>query len=330
MKRYTFHASLISISLVTIMLPFPPLTQSIDTLFNTTNNCSGVILIARDQDILFKKEYGFASYECTLPNTKQSKFLISSITKPFTAMAIMQLQERGYISVHDSIQKFIPDFPNGEKITIHHLLTHTSGIYNYCQKWHDVMACDSLEAMVNRMKKWDLAYEPGSGYAYSNSGYTILAYIIELISKQTYMEFIKENIFKPLNIDHRFPITNTLALLGNDDLYYAIDDMYKWRSILSGMHSIVSQQSIDAMCFPHVMMEGSSTRGHGYGWFVDMVHGHRIVEYSGCLIGFLSKAIKIIDQNITIIILTNLTDEEQFLNICDGIMQMVIDYISKN
>jgi CubicO group peptidase (beta-lactamase class C family) len=142
-------------------------------------NFSGAVLIINDTKIIFRNTYGYADYENKVRNTFSTKFPIASNTKSFTAFGIMKLQERKLLNVSDVLEKYIADFPYSNKITIHHLLTHTSGIQNYYKQWKDISDCKNLEQMVDCFKSWDLEFEPGTRYSYSNSNYTVLAFIIE-------------------------------------------------------------------------------------------------------------------------------------------------------
>ncbi len=275
-----------------------------------------------------------------IPNTPKTKFQIASNTKSFTAFAIMHLQQKNLLNTQDKLNKYINDYQNGDKVTIHHLLTHTSGIPNYYKYWNDVVHSKNLEQMVSSFKSWPLDFEPGTNYSYSNSGYTLLAYIIEKVSGLTYEEFLKENIFKPLGMhdtgSYNLKLVNNRAsgyiyedniiynaetpnnpvtLLGNGDLYSSLEDLYKWDREL--------QKNKDLIFTPHIPMEDSPSRAHGYGWFIDKKFDKRIVEYSGSLRGFLSRIIKFIDDDITVIILSNLEDREEFNIIYEGLLTTI-------
>src|SRR5262245_33380142 len=146
---------------------------------------SGAILIARKGQVLLRKGYGMANYELDAPNTPQTKFHLASISKSFTAAAILILEERGLLNVSDPIGKYIPDYPEGDKITIHHLLIHTSGIpnvnnfldYNAKSKFPQTLA-----NIIEMFKNKPLTNKPGERYSYSNSNYNVLAFIIEKVS----------------------------------------------------------------------------------------------------------------------------------------------------
>ncbi|MFQ5721449.1 MAG: serine hydrolase domain-containing protein [Candidatus Aminicenantales bacterium] len=165
---------------------------------------SGTVLIAKNGEILFRKGYGMASYEFDVPNTAKTKFQIASLSKSFTSAAIMILQERGKLSVHDPLSKFIPDYPGGKKITIHHLLTHTSGIpnvNNFPEYSRDSRFPQTLDEIIKMFKDKPLMFEPGEKYSYSNSNYNLLAYIIEKVSGVSYGEFLRKNIFQTLEMN---------------------------------------------------------------------------------------------------------------------------------
>ena|SRR5690554_3567617 len=164
----------------------------------------GSVLVAQKGKILLSKGYGLANRECNAPNTPQTKFRIASLTKSFTATAIMQLEEAGLLSVEDPLGKFIPDFPRGEQITIHHLLTHSSGVTNHTELPHyDERIRPFLwttENLINEFKHYELESTPGVHHSYCNAGYVLLTFIIEHISGQSYADYLRDHIFNPLGM----------------------------------------------------------------------------------------------------------------------------------
>lgn len=308
--------------------------QSIDSFLKNQKNFSGTVLIAQEGKILLNEGYGYANYEFDISNHAHTKFPIASNTKLFTAVAIMQLQEKGLLNVQNSLDKYIPDFPQSNAITIHHLLTHTSGIQDYYKQWIAIRDCQNLDEMVTVIKKWHLEFDPGTGYAYSNSGYTLLAYIIEKVTGQSYQEYIEKNIFEPLNMHNSGSVTCDLMiknraqgylfkndalyiasglikplLIGNGDIYSTTEDMYFfYRAICKG--ELLRRNSRLTLIKPHTPT--SDTRAHAYGCFIDSVDGKQFVEYTGALVGFLSWCRYYIEDDITIIVLTNVENMEQF------------------
>lgn len=289
---------------------------------------SGTILIAKGGEILINKGYGMADYEWDIPNTPQTIFQIASISKSFTAAAIMVLEERGLLSVDDPLAKFIPDYPNGERITVHHLLTHTSGIPNvnefpeYSQKSRFP---NTLEQILALFKNKALEQEPGTSYRYSNSNYNLLAYIIEKVSGKSYSDFLRENIFDPLgmaNTGHpgkaetlipnraagyapagqieleKAPYLDWTIKTGNGSLYSTNTDLYKWERALYS-EKILKRETLDKIFTLHV-------DNVGYGWFVRERSGRRVTAINGRSPGFASYLERYIDDDACIIILSNI------------------------
>ncbi|MEW6207059.1 MAG: serine hydrolase domain-containing protein [Acidobacteriota bacterium] len=288
---------------------------------------SGAILIARGGKILLSKGYGMANYELDAPNTPQTRFHIASISKTFTAAAIMILEERRLLSVNDPLAKFIPDYASGDKITIHHLLTHTSGIPNvndfadYDAKSKFPQTTDSLVAMF---KNRPLLFQPGARYSYSNSNYNLLAFIIEKVSGKSYGDFLRENIFDPLRMrdtahDARpqsliknracgyvpvgarelenAPYLDWTIKTGNGSLYSTVEDLYKWDRALY-TEKILKRATLDKIFTPHI-------DGVGYGWFVSRRHNRRAIRMNGRSPGFQCEIQRYTDDNLFVAVLSN-------------------------
>ena len=165
---------------------------------------NGSVLVAKDGEILFAKGYGLANAEHQVPNTPETKFRLGSITKQFTAMAILILQEQSKLKVEDPIGKYLADAPKAwEGVTIHHLLTHTSGVPSYTDDpsyGKKMTQPETVKSMIARFKDKPLEFEPGEKFHYSNSGYFLLGAIIEKVSGKSYEAFLKEAIFDPLGM----------------------------------------------------------------------------------------------------------------------------------
>jgi len=289
------------------------------------NRFSGSVLIAQKGKILLSKGYGLANYELKAPNKSQTKFLLGSITKQFTAMVIMQLQEKGLLSVDDALNKYIPDYPQGEKITIHHLLTHTSGIPNFTsfpEYTKTMMLPSSVEETIERFKNKKLEFTPGEKHSYSNSGYIVLGYIIEKVSKKSYEDYLKENILQPLNMEdtgygHNLPVLKNRAAgysLAKDDLanasyidmtiphaagalYSTVEDLYLWDRTLY-TEKLISKSSLDKMFTPF-------KDNYGYGWGISKLFGHKRISHGGGINGFTTNISRYTDDDVCIIVLSN-------------------------
>jgi CubicO group peptidase (beta-lactamase class C family) len=168
--------------------------------FADTGNFSGAVLVARGDKVLFRRAYGMANYELQVPNTPETRFHIASVSKPFTAAAILQLQEQGRLNVADHVSRYLPDFPNGDRITLDNLLTHTSGIPNVNNlPDYDLFARapHSLPELVAKFADLALDFQPGANYRYSNSNYNLLALVVEKVSRESYGDYLRKHIFDP-------------------------------------------------------------------------------------------------------------------------------------
>ncbi len=155
----------------------------------------GSVLVARGDQVLLNKGYGSANLEWGIPNSPATRFRIGSLTKQFTAAAILLLEERGKLNINDPVKKYLPDVPPAwDKITIFHLLTHTSGIPNFSTGFPDYAASEPFattpEKLVARFRDKPLEFVPGEGWNYTNSGYEVLGYLMEKVSGQTYAGFL--------------------------------------------------------------------------------------------------------------------------------------------
>jgi len=250
---------------------------------------TGAVLVARNGEILLSQAYGWADREKRLPNTPQTKFRIGSVTKQFTAMAVLLLQAQGRLNVHEHVCTYIPECPAAwQEITIHHFLTHTSGIPNFTSflDYGKLKARHSTpEQTIARFKDKPLDFQPGEKYRYSNSGYIVLGYIIEQASGQPYELYLQQHIFEPLQMtssgyDHndgslatgytgaksRWKKADTIDMsipFAAGALFSTLEDLYRWDQALY-TDQFASQESLDLMFNPHVKIGGDES--YGYGW----------------------------------------------------------------
>ena len=173
-----------------------------------TGRFSGSVGVVQGDVAVVMRGYDLANREHQVANTPATKFRIGSITKQFTAVAILQLQEQGRLDVQAPVSAYLPDYPNGDRITLHHLLTHTAGIPEYLddqafldlREWMRLPI--SLNQLVARFKDLPLEFDPGEQFKYSNSGYVLLTQIIETVAEQTYADYVQANIFDPLGLEN--------------------------------------------------------------------------------------------------------------------------------
>lgn len=302
---------------------------------------SGSIIIAQGDEILLSKGYGLSNWEHQIPNRTDTKFRIASLSKQFTAMAILILQEQQLLSIEDKINEYIKDCPESWKdITIHHLLTHTSGIPNFwsLSSFRDILKeKGSITKTMGLVKELPLKFTPGEQFAYSNSGYTILASIVEEVSQTSYEDFLDSSIFEPLKMINTGSDNNKEILInrasgytlqgsniknagftdisnytGAASLYSTVEDLYLWdRALYTG--DIVSTESIDLMFDSHIPAYGY---GYGYGWIVDESKSNeKKVRHEGNIPGFRSYFSRYIDDDTVIIILSNHETSDRQWNI---------------
>ena len=287
---------------------------------------SGSVLLARDGRPLFSKGYGMANYELGVPNTPQTVFRLGSITKGFTAAAVMMLQERGKLRVDDRICSHLSDCPAAwQPITIRHLLLHTSGITGYTElpDYPKTMTLAvTHESLMARFRDRPLEFSPGEKYQYSNSGYYLLGVIIERESGRSYADFLQENIFQPLGmtssgydsgrriIKNRASgyVTQGEALLNalpiDMSIPYAagaitstVDDLLRWDQALY-TDRLLSRASLDEMFTP-------SIEDRGYGWAIRRRFERQVIEHDGSVNGFYASLSRFTADRVAVIVLGN-------------------------
>jgi CubicO group peptidase (beta-lactamase class C family) len=287
---------------------------------------SGSVIIVSDGTPVFSKGYGLANVEHGVPNTPETKFRLGSITKQFTAMAILILQERGKLAVDDPIGKYFDDAPKAwDGVTIHHLLTHTSGIHSYTSEPDYVKKMaqpETVNSMIARFRDKPLDFKPGEKFQYSNSGYFLLGAIIEKVSGQSYEAFLKATIFRPLDMtdsgyDHPGTILSHRAsgysrkgdVLENAEyldmaqpyaagsLYSTTLDLAKWDRAV-GDCALINKESTTRMLTPE-------KNNYAYGWSVAARSGRKEIGHGGGINGFVTDIVRYPDQRVCVVVLAN-------------------------
>lgn len=293
--------------------------------FVKAKGAGGTVLLARDGKILVSKGYGLANAELNVPNAPHTKFRIGSLTKQLTSAAVMILQERGKLSVKEPACKYLENCPEAWKdVTIHQLLTHTSGIPNFTAlpdwKAKKVLNLSAAE-LIGLVRDAPLKFQPGADFEYNNTGYYLLGLIIEKVSGQKYEAFLKENIFAPLKMndtgydfgqilphrasgysrrgsetvnaaytDHRIPFAA-------GGLYSTVEDLYRFLTALDG-EQLLKKSSIDALFTP-------DKRNYAYGWGTGVWKNRKLVAHSGGIDGFSSHVFKFPEERAAVIVLLN-------------------------
>lgn len=285
------------------------------------NDFSGVILIAQGKEVVFEQAFGMANFELGLANTVETRFQVGSISKGLTAAAIFALEKQGKLALHDVISRFLPDYPEGDSITIDNLLQHKSGIPDW-NSFADAQAMQRKRVGLGELVDWisekPLAFRPGTDKRYSNSGYLVLAYLIETISGQHFTVFLREHVLEPidmLNTGHadrvalipqrasgyvpapsevgveNAPWQDTSILIGSGSLYSTAQNLLKWA------RSAQAEQLL-----------GGNGNGPRYAWDSRTRWGHRVVYEGGFVPGFAAWLERYLDEDITIVFLSNVNN----------------------
>lgn len=320
--------------LFTIQLFGQTLEEKTDSLLLAKypkTEAGGCFLIAKKGDILYQKAFGMANLEHAIPMQTNAVFEIGSLTKQFTALAILQLGEQGKLTLQDPITKYLPEFPVNEGIiTIHHLLTHTSGIKDFTSLPNlesiaksDINPLDFIKLLEQQAK----VFTPGEQFQYCNAGYIILGYIIEQLSGMTYADYISKNIFEKLKMEHSYYANHSKVIpnraYGYQDkkgiinrkainysipyaagaLMSSVEDLWKWQEGIRN-NQLVSKKWKEK-AFTNYTLNNGQPINYGYGWHIREINGQKTYEHGGSIFGFKSMGVYIPEQSIYVIALTN-------------------------
>jgi CubicO group peptidase (beta-lactamase class C family) len=301
------------------------------------------LAVVRNGQILKERGYGVANLELSSPATPQTVYEIGSMTKQFTATAIMMLVEEDKLHLEDSITRYFPEAPEPWRpITIRHLLSHTSGIQNhvavpgYLGAFKTNLLMESTpgrEDLLRMFFKLPLEFKPGETWSYDNTGYYLLGLIVEKVSGKSFWQFLDQRIFRPLdmkstrNTDMRSLVANRAAgyewsngvfenrpvlapfiAFSAGCLLSTVEDLARWDAALY-TGKLLKSSSLRQMWTPvRTNEDAAASFNYGFGWFVDKYHGHLVVQHSGGTPGFSSVIYRFVDDQLTVIILTNHSD----------------------
>ena len=311
--------------------------KSINCLQSGTNQIlrGAAIAVTRDGKIIYTQGYGTANLEYDIPITPTSIFDIASVSKQFAAFAITTLSHNGQLSLDDDIRVHLPDVPDfGSTITIRHLLHHTSGLRDWVQSlviagdmMDDVISFKHVLKMVRHQKI--LNFEPGAEYLYSNTGYNLLAEIVETVTGNSFPEWTDTNIFKPLGMTNshfhddyemilknraysyqatenggfKHAINNTTAL-GSSSLYSTVEDLAKW--ILNFDNTQIGEQTVIDQMHQRGVLNNGEQISYALGLNIGEYRGLQTVGHSGSWRGFRSHFVRFPEQKFGVVILCNL------------------------
>jgi CubicO group peptidase (beta-lactamase class C family) len=317
------------------------ISVQIDALFKNYNGPDipgAVVMVVREGKVVYSKGYGLANVEQKIPCTTSTNFRLASVSKQFTATSIFILAERKQLLLDDPITKFFPEFPSyGNEITVRHLLSHRSGLIDYEDVIPDGTTIQlSDRNVLNLVRKQNKTYfAPGSEFRYSNTGYALLSLIVESVSGSPYAEFLKRNIFSPLQMtdtiayeagisqiqnraygyameNNRFMPSDqslTSAVLGDGGIYSSVNDLFKWDQA-HYTDKLISQAMLKQAFTVISPTTDVANSGYGFGWYITKYRDTDLIFHRGHTCGFTNLIERYPGKKFTVIILTNRRDAE--------------------
>jgi len=311
------------------------LEKKIDSLilkdFNDKDGPGGVFMVAHHGKISYQKAFGKANLELGVNLTPENVFQLGSITKQFTAIAILMLEEQGKLNINDPVSKYLPDYPAGSKITLHHLLTHTSGIKDFTKmKSLSEIAQKEMspKMMVDFFKNEPIDFAPGEKFEYNNAGYVLLGYIIELVAGETYEDFIKKHIFDKVGMKQSYYASDRKIIhnraygyhkketgyvnktiisfsvpFSSGSLMSTLGDLLKWQKALNE-HLLLGVEETDK-AFSTYKLNNGETFTYGYGWHLKEINGIPTREHGGSVFGFKTMAVYIPSEDLYVVGMSN-------------------------
>ena len=325
--------------LVILALAGATARAQVDSLFagwNHLDTPGAAVAVIQDGQIVHKRGYGQASLEHHIPITAKTVFDVASVSKQFTAFAVALLVDEGKLALEDDMRQYLPEMPDfGETITIRHLVHHTSGLRDWPgmlamagRSMEDVISFDEVLAMARHQKT--LNFTPGDQYSYSNTGYTLLALIVERVTGLSFRAYTDRHIFRPLGMVHTWfqddheelvanraygyrpheasyrRIGNGLMALGSSSMHTTIDDLILW--VLNFDDQRVGSKMVHAIMEQRAPLNGGGENAYAFGQLVGTYRGLRTINHSGSWAGFRSIIMRFPDHDFSIILASNTTD----------------------
>lgn len=310
------------------------MSATIDALFEQYDQPGAPgasVIVIKDREVLYKKSYGLADVESKVRATTRTNYRLASVTKQFTAMAVLILADRKKLTLDDHLTDVFPDFPAyGKAITIRQLLNHTSGLIAYEDLIPKGTTVPLKDRDVLRLLKQQTGtyFPPGSRFRYSNSGYAVLALVVEAVSHTRFGQFLKKNIFEPLGMKNtvafeqglstvknraygytggaggfeRTDQSLTSSVLGDGGIYSSVEDLYKWDQALY-TPKLVGGELLKQAFTRTVSIDAAS--GYGFGWYIREHLGLELVSHGGDTIGFKTVIERFPEMHFTVIVLIN-------------------------
>ncbi len=328
--------------------------DSVLNFYHEQGILNGTVLVAEAGKVIYQKGFGYANMDTKEKLDPKSVFRLASVSKQFTAMCIMMLEEQSKLNYDDNFQKYIPELKY-EGVTIRHLLWHTSGMPDYLDFMSEHYSDDEWyvnDDVIKTMAKHhpEKEFEPGERYEYSNTGYLLLASIVERVSGISFKEFLHQNIFDKIGMSSSiFPfgkkefdemanrvrgynrtkdgeyVDNDYTdfdydVCGDGGIFSNVIDLFKWNEALY-TEKLVKQETIQEAYKPYVLNDGS-VGDYGFGWNLYEVDSNKVVDHSGSWIGFRTHILRDITNKHCVIILTNVGNRNgtQLYNACYNIL----------
>ncbi|WP_235893355.1 serine hydrolase domain-containing protein [Litoribacter populi] len=314
------------------------LENQLDSLFNfyhKRRGFNGTVMVTKYDQVIFKEAFGYADLAKKEPLTTDKAFQLASVSKQFTAMAVMILKEEGKLNYDDLVEDFLPAFPY-EGITVRQLLTHRGGLSNYTyfsdELWHDRKVPITNDDVINLMytHRPQPYYRPNIRFDYSNTGYFLLASIVEKASGISFSEFLQKRIFEPLEMENTFTYSDSLpanlvatghernrrkrtpdyldTVLGDKGMYSTVEDLYKWDQALY-TEKLVSRETLEEALTGSRVRKRRTNDDYGYGWRIKELNNGDVVHYhAGLWHGYNTYLLRNPKDHSTIIILSNLSN----------------------
>lgn len=330
----------------------PDKTAQIDKLLNAWHDLgmlNGVVLVADQGEIIYKKGFGYANFEWKVPNTPDTRFRIGSVTKPFTTTLILQLATAGKINLDSPIAEYLPDYrkDTGTRVTVRHLLTHTSGIPTYIgRQIEQLRGAPSRDEFVKQLCSGSLESEPGTRWMYNNCGYFLLGEIAERAGGKSYEQLLREYITAPAGMKSTGVDRNDLVLekratgydrsyvrglvkaqytdlgtaFGAGDMYSTVEDLFIFDQAL------YTDKLLNAE-YRELMFKPTNDR-YATGWFTHKApkghpaEGHTLQSHEGNIWGFFTNHVRVPERKATVIVIDN-THQDAFEDITDGILSIL-------
>ena len=315
-----------------------PLTAEFDRIISAgfkAQEPGGVVLVAQRGKIIYRKAFGMADVELNVPMKEEMVFNVASMTKQFTAVAVLQLAERGKLSLQDEVTKYLPEYPvNGRRITVENLLTHTAGIpaseSAAMTRLQGEKRLITLAEIINTFKNRPLDFAPGTKMSYSNNGYMLLGAIIEKASGLSYPQYLEKNLFAPAGMtgtrfgddyqiikdrasSYVYSRAESQFLNARNDkvetaysaggVQSTAEDLFRWNQALLS-HKLITKETLEKARAEYKLPNGKGTN-YGHGWFIGNIQGSPLVEHGGNMGGFMSHAIYLPREDVLVVVLYN-------------------------